>query len=125
LINFFILVLGTIGMKKQNGSYSPCPFYLEDLVNKNPLFNSKHLPAFTFYSFPKLLDSSDMLPKNWLLIANVVKNNYDKYDRFIILYVLIFLFSFVIIHGTDTLTYSSSALSFLLGNLKKIVVVCL
>lgn len=60
--------------------------------------------------FEPLLDSSDLNPDNWRQMARVVKENYDAYD------------GFVILHGTDTMAYSASALSFMLDNLCKPVV---
>ena len=60
--------------------------------------------------FEPLLDSSDINPENWSKMAHMVYDNYDKYD------------GFVILHGTDTMSYSASALSFMLQNLTKPVV---
>lgn len=60
--------------------------------------------------FDPLLDSSDINPENWSKMAHMVYDNYDKYD------------GFVILHGTDTMSYSASALSFMLHNLSKPVV---
>ena len=56
------------------------------------------------------LDSTNLRPENWLGIARTIRENYDKYD------------GFVISHGTDTMSYSASALSFMLDNLQKPVV---
>ena len=60
--------------------------------------------------FEPLLDSSDINPDNWAKMAHMVYDNYDMYD------------GFVILHGTDTMSYSASALSFMLQNLTKPVV---
>ena len=62
------------------------------------------------YPFEPLLDSSDLNPDNWRQMAQVVQQHYDTYD------------GFVILHGTDTMAYSASALSFMLENLCKPVV---
>ena len=62
-------------------------------------------------AFDPPLDSSDVTPLNWVQMARIIKNNYHKYDGFIIL------------HGTDTMAYTSSALAFILNNLSKPVVV--
>lgn len=59
----------------------------------------------------RLIDSSDMHPDYWIDIARVIRDNYEKYD------------GFVILHGTDTMTYTATALSFLLENLDKPVIV--
>ena len=60
--------------------------------------------------FDPLIDSSDVNPENWAKMAHAVYDNYDEYD------------GFVILHGTDTMSYSGSALSFMLANLSKPVV---
>ncbi len=60
--------------------------------------------------FEPLLDSSDLNPDNWRMMAHMVQENYDAYD------------GFVILHGTDTMAYSASALSFMFDNLCKPVV---
>lgn len=62
------------------------------------------------FPFDPLLDSSDINPANWSKMAHVIYDNYDKYD------------GFVVLHGTDTMSYSASALSFMLHNLTKPVV---
>ena len=58
-----------------------------------------------FQSFPSLVDSSDVGPESWLEMALMVGRRYLAYD------------GFVILHGTDTMSYSASALSFMLENL--------
>lgn len=63
-----------------------------------------------FQSFPSLVDSSDVGPERWLEMALMVGRRYKPYD------------GFVILHGTDTMSYSASALSFMLENLNKPVV---
>ena len=66
---------------------------------------------YTIYEYDPLLDSSDMTMDDWIQIAKDIKSNYDHFD------------GFVILHGTDTLAYTSSALSFMLENLGKPVIV--
>ena len=63
------------------------------------------------YEFPNPLDSSDIHPHHWAEIAKVIKDNYEKYD------------GFVVLHGTDTMAYTASALSFMLENLEKPVII--
>ena len=58
-----------------------------------------------------LIDSSDMTPADWQRIAEDIKGNYDKYD------------GFVILHGTDTMSFTASALSFMLEDLHKPVII--
>ncbi len=57
------------------------------------------------------IDSSDMNPERWTEIAGHIRDNYDNYD------------GFVVLHGTDTLAYTASALSFMLANLRKPVII--
>ena len=62
------------------------------------------------HSFDVPIDSSNMQPQNWLEIAEIIYNNYDKHN------------GFVILHGSDTMAYTASALSFMLENLSKPVI---
>lgn len=57
------------------------------------------------------LDSTEMMPENWIEIAKVIEENYEQYD------------GFVILHGTDTMVYTASALSFMMPNLRKPVII--
>ena len=62
-------------------------------------------------SFDPLVDSSDMSPKQWIELVEIIEKNYNEYD------------GFVILHGTDTMSYTASALSFMLENLGKPVII--
>ena len=62
------------------------------------------------HTMPKLIDSSNVKPSDWCAIAEVIRDNYPKYD------------GFVILHGTDTMSYTASALSFMLEGLMKPVI---
>ena len=62
------------------------------------------------YTFTPLIDSSDVEPKLWVSIAELIERKYDEYD------------GFVILHGTDTMAYSASALSFMIEGLTKPVI---
>lgn len=62
-------------------------------------------------SFEPPIDSSDMNPQHWVDITRAIEQNYDKYD------------GFVVLHGTDTMAYTASALSFMLENLRKPVII--
>ncbi|MFT3740502.1 MAG: asparaginase [Breznakibacter sp.] len=100
---------GTIGMVKDPETSSLVPFDFERIVEKVP-----ELKAFDFQvsvtTFHPLVDSSDMEPAIWGRMALLIEKSYDEYD------------GFVILHGTDTMAFSASALSFMLGNLHKPVV---
>jgi L-asparaginase len=63
------------------------------------------------YQFEQPIDSSSMSPSHWADIAGVIESNYNKYD------------GFVVLHGTDTMAYTASALSFMLENLDKPVII--
>ncbi len=106
-----IYVGGTIGMRQQGAGYAPSPGYLVDQLTFMPEFQSDLLPSFDVHEYEVLLDSSNMLPTDWLTIARDIAIQHDNYD------------GFVVIHGTETMAYTSSALAFLLPGLSKPVVV--
>lgn len=100
---------GTIGMvKSKDGHYVPAS--LDRLLEYVP--NLAEIGAnLSFESFDKPLDSTFVGPNEWLEIAGVIRNQLQQFD------------GFVVLHGTDTMAYTSSALSFLLkGALKPIVI---
>lgn len=101
---------GTIGMME-----NPETRALEPVDFKHLLDNVPKLKMLDFYiesfQFAKPLDSSAMTPEHWGQIAKVIEDNYDTYD------------GFVVLHGTDTMAYTSSALSFMLENLNKPVII--
>ncbi|MDI6792486.1 MAG: asparaginase [bacterium] len=103
---------GTIGMlpKEKGNSLSPLvPANWEKLKKFAPVL--EEIPLDTELHEMDLIDSSDMHPDYWVDIARVIRDNYEKFD------------GFVILHGTDTMTYTATALSFLLENLDKPVIV--
>ncbi|MBA6390903.1 asparaginase [Colwellia sp. BRX10-3] len=102
---------GTIGMKPSENGYIPQKQHLTDAIMKMPDFHREEMPEFTINEYHPLIDSSNMSPADWQHIANDIKQHYDEYD------------GFVVLHGTDTMAYTSSALSFMLENLSKPVIV--
>ena len=102
---------GTIGMKPSAQGYVPAAGFLGNTLSNMPEFHRPEMPLFTLHEYDNLIDSSDMDPSDWQRIAEDILANYDKYDGFIIL------------HGTDTMAYTSSALSFMLEGLSKPVIV--
>ena len=100
---------GTIGMDEnpQTGALEPLDF--DHLVECVPEFKRISVKVDT-HQFVPPIDSSDMQPANWVQIVEIIENNYDDYC------------GFVILHGTDTMAYTASALSFMLENLTKPVV---
>jgi L-asparaginase len=96
---------GTIGMKPSENGYIPQKQHLTDAIMKMPDFHREEMPEFTINEYQPLIDSSNMSPADWQHIANDIQQHYDDYD------------GFVVLHGTDTMAYTSSALSFMLENL--------
>ena len=101
---------GTIGMKKTEKGYSPVAGFLSQAISAIPDMKSEQAPSWDLHEMSPLLDSSDITVKEWNKIASVISNAYDKYD------------GFVVLHGTDTMAYTASALSFILDGLDKPVV---
>ena len=102
---------GTIGMKKSAQGYVPVAGHLSQCVENMPEFFRDEMPEFTINEYCPLMDSSNMAPSDWVTIARDIEQNYADYD------------GFVILHGTDTMAYTASALSFVLQNLSKPVIV--
>ncbi len=102
---------GTIGMKPSEQGYVPVKSHLTDSIAKMPDFHRVEMPSFTINEYDPLIDSSNMTPSDWQRIADDIKANYNEYD------------GFVVLHGTDTMAYTSSALSFMLEDLSKPVIV--
>lgn len=102
---------GTIGMQRSAQGYIPVSGHLQAQLEMMPEFHRQEMPIFSIHEYQPLMDSSDMTPQDWQVIANDVRDNYDQYD------------GFVILHGTDTMAFTASALSFMLENLGKPVIV--
>ena len=100
---------GTIGMVKNFETGALKVFNFKKLLQNIPELKQLDCDIQTV-SFESPIDSSNMDPSKWVMIANLVKDNYNSYD------------GFVILHGSDTMSYSASALSFMLENLNKPVV---
>lgn len=100
---------GTIGMIKDSETGSLENFNFNDLLEYIPELNLLDCNV-SSKSFSKPIDSSNMKPSNWLEIGTIVEDNYESYD------------GFVILHGSDTMSYTASALSFMLENLSKPVI---
>jgi lysophospholipase len=134
-----VLVLytgGTIGMKETERGYSPERGHLGEILARLPQFHDAsaagavsgslpadavhtfHMPAsrfgrrvvFSIKEYEPLLDSSNMGMEDWARIARDIAANYAAWD------------AFVVLHGTDTMAYTASALSFMLENLGKTVI---
>ncbi|WNN42593.1 MULTISPECIES: asparaginase [Winslowiella] len=102
---------GTIGMQRSEHGYIPVSGHLQTQLANMPEFHRPEMPDFTIHEYQPLMDSSDMTPEDWQSIADDIQKNYHSYD------------GFVILHGTDTMAFTASALSFMLENLAKPVIV--
>ena len=99
---------GTMGMTYDiSGSLSPFDF--ENIFHEMPVLESMGL-AITVVSFSDPIDSSNVTVEHWNKLAAIIKKNYQDY------------YGFVVLHGTDTLAYSASVLSFMLEGLAKPVI---
>ncbi len=101
---------GTIGMKNTGNGYAPVKDYVYHQLETIADLSIHGMPKWDFVELDTLLDSSDISCKEWNAIARTICNHYDNYT------------GFVILHGTDTMSYTASALSFMLENLDKPVV---
>jgi len=100
---------GTIGMVKDYESGALKAFDFNTLLKNIPELNQLDCNIESV-SFDEPLDSSNMNPEHWATIAELIESNYSAYD------------GFVVLHGSDTMSYTASALSFMLENLSKPVI---
>ncbi len=99
---------GTLGMAYDE-SGSLVPFNFGQILEKIPTMTSMNA-AITVISFPEPIDSSNVNMHHWVDMAYIIHENYDSYD------------GFVVLHGTDTMAYSASMLSYMLQGLSKPVI---
>ncbi|GAB3284073.1 asparaginase [Larkinella harenae] len=100
---------GTLGMVYDRHNDQLVPFDFEQILDRVPEIRRLDFEL-TVIVLDELIDSSNMKPSNWINLARIIRDNYTAYD------------SFVILHGTDTMAYTASALSFLLEGLNKPVI---
>ena len=100
---------GTIGMIKDSKTGALRAFDFKNLSNKIPELNLLDC-TIEAISFSEPIDSSNMNPEYWSQIATIIEDNYNQFD------------GFVVLHGSDTMSYTASALSFMLENLSKPVI---
>ena len=111
-MNASVLIIytgGTIGMKEDPSDGTLKPFDFSQIKEEVPELN-KFDVRIDSYTFDPLIDSSDVEPSLWVDLADLISEKYEEYD------------GFVILHGTDTMAYSASTLSFMLEGLTKPVV---
>lgn len=101
---------GTIGMINDPETGSLAPFDFDHIMKQVPELN-KFGFNLTTITFEEVVDSSNITPDIWVHLAELIEANYEQYD------------GFVVLHGTDTMAYTASALSFLLEGLSKPVVI--
>ncbi len=100
---------GTIGMVKDYKTGALRTFNFDKLLKHIPEIN--HLKCtISSVSLSEPIDSSNMNPDNWVLIAEIIEENYEAYD------------GFVVLHGSDTMSYTASVISFMLENLSKPII---
>jgi len=100
---------GTIGMIKDSSTGVLKSFNFNNLLKQIPELNLLSCKISSI-SFKKPIDSSNMNPAYWVQIIDIIEQNYDSHD------------GFVVLHGSDTMSYTASALSFMLENLAKPVI---
>jgi L-asparaginase len=100
---------GTLGMVYDTLDKQLVPFNFDQIIEKLPEIR-RLSTNITFLSLHEPIDSSNMSPEIWVELASIIETHYSAYD------------SFVLLHGTDTMAYTASALSYLLDGLKKPVI---
>ena len=100
---------GTIGMKEDPAIQALRPFNFSQILEEVPELG-KFAYRIDSYTFDPIIDSSDVEPSLWIAITELIEQKYDEYD------------GFVILHGTDTMAYSASAVSFMIEGLTKPVI---
>ncbi len=101
---------GTLGMDRGVDGYEPVPGFLEKQLANIDELRRPGMPAIELIEYDPVIDSSNMAPDTWLKIARDIRQRYDQYD------------GFVVIHGTDTMAHTASALAFMFEGLGKPVI---
>ncbi|MBR1882937.1 MAG: asparaginase [Muribaculaceae bacterium] len=101
---------GTIGMIENPATHALQPFDFSHLIDNVPKVKKLDYDIDNIQFAPPI-DSANMNPSHWSDIARAIEENYDRYD------------GFVVLHGTDTMAFTASALSFMLENLSKPVII--
>lgn len=106
---FIIYTGGTIGMVNDTKTGMLVPFNFEQIKENVPELARLNYNM-VIHSFDPIIDSSNMHPNHWKILAELIAENYEEFD------------GFVILHGSDTMSFTASALSFMLKNLAKPVI---
>ena len=102
---------GTLGMRPSESGYAPARDLGRLLHERLPELRAETMPDYELLEYDEPLESANATPRHWYELAQKISSTGDDFD------------GFVVIHGTDTLAYTASALSFLLGDFGKPVVV--
>lgn len=101
---------GTIGMLPSSNGFAPQPGCFAESLAQIPDLHSPEMPQWELVELSPLLDSSNIAADQWYTIGQAIYQRYHLFD------------GFVVLHGTDTMAYTASALSFMLENLNKPVI---
>jgi len=102
---------GTIGMQRTPHGYAPQKGSIEKAIAEIGELNAEEMPLYDLVNYEPLLDSSNVSIHEWIKLSQDIESRYSNYD------------GFVILHGTDTMAYTASALSFMLEGLAKPIIV--
>ena len=101
---------GTIGMIRTSKGYAPEKEKFHQLLDAIPELKAEEMPAWDVVDMDPLLDSSNITVHEWNAIGAMIAEHYEAYD------------GFVVLHGTDTMAYTASELSFTLRNKRNLVI---
>ena len=107
---FILYTGGTIGMRRTSGGYAPEAGLDAMMADMMPSHFRSEVADLTLHEYPNLIDSANIRPRDWYGIARDIEQRYADFDGFLIL------------HGTDTMAYTSSLLSFVFRGLKKPII---
>ncbi len=102
---------GTIGMKPSAKGFVPESGYFSEKISALPEFKAPDMPEIEIHEYKNLIDSSNVTPEDWYRISQDIESRFNDFD------------GFVVLHGTDTMAFTASALSFMLQDLSKPVIV--
>lgn len=101
---------GTLGMRPSETGYAPARDLGSLLRERLPELEMPSMPGWDLIEYDELLDSANATPQDWYTLAALIHEDRERFD------------GFIVVHGTDTLAYTASALSFLLGDFSKPVI---
>ncbi len=102
---------GTIGMQASENGYVPVAGFEQQVRQQLSTDSARQLPVFEMLELDQLIDSSNLQPRHWTELARLIEAHWQQYD------------GFVLLHGTDTMAYTASMLSFMLQGMDKPVIV--